>query len=120
MTVITEQTPGYSTKIVPRFGATNTQLIISKIINGTNYIWNFNADVNNDCMGKIPKGMDALFNLQTLKWYKRSISVNSLSFKLNIIPMNNSEIDEYIAKIEAKNKQLELDGTRPISETPQY
>ena len=49
---------------IPKKGNTQSQIILSKMINNKNVIYNFNADKYDDCLGKPNSLMDELLSLE--------------------------------------------------------
>ena len=85
--VISSNTPGIEYKIIDAYDATNTQIIVSKTINGERFTYNFNGDVENGSM-ELTYGMNELFDLPRGS-YTRTISPDC-SY-INIFPSNENE-----------------------------
>jgi hypothetical protein len=80
--IISSNTPGIGYKIIESEGITNTQIIVSKTINGERFTYNFNGDVEEGTM-ELTHGMNALFDLPRGS-YKRVIAPDC-SY-INIVP----------------------------------
>lgn len=80
--IISSNTPGIQYRIIDARDATNTQIIVSKTIDGERYTYNFNGDVEEGTM-ELTYGMNDLFNLPRGN-YKRVIAPDC-SY-INIIP----------------------------------
>ena len=80
--MISSNTPGIEYRIIDARDFTNTQIIVSKTIDGERYTYNFNGDVEDGTM-QLTYGMNELFNLPEGS-YTRTISPDC-SY-INIIP----------------------------------
>ena len=85
--IISSNTPGIEYKIIDAHDATNTQIIVSKTINGERFTYNFNGDVEDGSM-ELTYGMNELFDLPEGS-YTRTIAPDC-SY-INIIPSQESE-----------------------------
>jgi hypothetical protein len=106
--IISSNTPGIEYKIIESQGITNTQIIVSKIIDGERYAYNFNGDVEEGTM-ELTYGMNHLFNLP-IGSYKRVIAPEH-SY-INIIP--NGEIREPVRVRAARVNNTETISTNDI------
>ena len=89
--IISSNTPGIEYKIIDAHDATNTQIIVSKTINGERFTYNFNGDVEDGSM-ELTYGMNELFDLPEGS-YTRTISPDC-SY-INIIPSRDgSDVPE--------------------------
>ena len=79
---------------IPKKGNTQSQIILSKMINNKNVIYNFNADKYDDCLGKPNSLMDELLSLDKDSFYKRIISNDSIKF----IRISEDEYKKYFKK----------------------
>ena len=84
--IINSNTPGIEYRIIDAQGITNTQIIISKTIDGERYTYNFNGDVGDGTM-ELTYGMNELFNLP-IGSYKRTIAPDC-SY-INIFPSDET------------------------------
>lgn len=87
--IISSNTPGIEYRIIDAHEITNTQIIISKTIDGERYTYNFNGDVEDGTM-ELTYGMNELFELPVGS-YKRTIAPDC-SY-VNIFPSDGSETD---------------------------